>query len=338
MTSEVIKIGKIKISENHAPLIIAEIGINHNGNLKLAKKIALSAINSGFKIIKHQTHIPEKEMSKDSKKIIPGNSNKSIYEIIKKCALNEKDEFELCKYVKSKGGTYISTPFCREAVDRLERFNVPAYKIGSGECNNLPLIDYIASKKKPIILSTGMNNIKNIKLAVKIFKKYKVKHILLHCTNLYPTPYKLVRLGAINQLKLNFPNTIIGLSDHTQDNYSAYAALGLGAKVIEKHFIHKKKVKGPDIICSMDTLEGKQLLDAANKIFLASGGDKEPVKQEKVTIKFAFSSVAIVENIKKNEILNKKNIFPIRSNSGFFKPKNYKSLLGKKQKEIFFCR
>ena len=141
--------------------------------------------------------------------------------------------------LNQKVGTYISTLFCREAVDRLERFNVPAYKIGSGECNNLPLIDYIASKK-PIILSTGMNNIKNIKLAVKIFKKYKVKHILLHCTNLYPTPYKLVRLGAINQLKLNFPNTIIGLSDHTQDNYSAYAALGLGAKVIEKHFIHKK--------------------------------------------------------------------------------------------------
>ena len=108
---------------------------------------------------------------------------------------------------------------------------------------------------------------------------------------------------------MNFPNTIIGLSDHTQDNYSAYAALGLGAKVIEKHFIHKKKVKGPDIICSMDTLEGKQLLDAANKIFLASGGDKEPVKQEKVTIKFAFSSVAIVENIKKKKLLIKKIFF-----------------------------
>ena len=336
MNSDVIQIGRTKISENDKPLIIAEIGINHNGNLSLAKKIALEAINTGFKIIKHQTHIPEKEMSEDSKKMIPGNSRKSIYEIIKKCTLNEEDEYELCQFIKSKGGTYISTPFCREAVDRLERFKVPAYKIGSGECNNFPLIDYIATKKKPIILSTGMNDIKNIEVAVKILKKRKVKHVLLHCTNLYPTPYKLVRLGAINILKKKFPKTIIGLSDHTQDNYSAYAALGLGAKVIEKHFVHKKKIKGPDIICSMDATEGKQLLDAANKIFLASETSKGAVKEEKVTIKFAFSSVGIIKNINKNEVLTEKNIFPIRSNSGYFKPKDYPKLLGKKAKKIFF--
>ena len=333
MNSDVIQIGRTKISENDKPLIIAEIGINHNGNLSLAKKIALEAINTGFKIIKHQTHIPEKEMSEDSKKMIPGNSRKSIYEIIKKCTLNEEDEYELCQFIKSKGGTYISTPFCREAVDRLERFKVPAYKIGSGECNNFPLIDYIATKKKPIILSTGMNNIKNIEVAVKILKKHKVKHVLLHCTNLYPTPYKLVRLGAINILKKKFPKTIIGLSDHTQDNYSAYAALGLGEKVIEKHFVHKKKIKGPDIICSMDATEGKQLLDAANKIFLASETSKGAVKEEKVTIKFAFSSVGIIKNINKNEVLTEKNIFPIRSNSGYFKPKDYPKLLGKKAKK-----
>ena len=333
MKSNTIQIDKIKISKNHKPLIIAEIGINHNGSLSLAKKIALDAINTGFKIIKHQTHIPEKEMSEDSKKMIPGNSKKSIYEIIKKCTLTEEDEFELCDFIRSKGGVYISTPFCREAVDRLERFKVPAFKIGSGECNNFPLIDYIARKKKPVILSTGMNNIKNIEIAVSILKKYKVKHVLLHCTNLYPTPYKLVRLGAINLLKKKFPNTLIGLSDHTQDNYSAYAALGLGAKVIEKHFIHKKKIKGPDIICSMDASEGKQLLDAADKIYLASGTGKGPVKEEKVTIKFAFSSVGIIKNINKNEILTKKNIFPIRSNSGYFKPKDYFKLLGKKAKK-----
>ena len=178
-----------------------------------------------------------------------------------------------------------------------------------------------------------MNNIKNIEVAVKILKKHKVKHVLLHCTNLYPTPYKLVRLGAINILKKKFPKTIIGLSDHTQDNYSAYAALGLGAKVIEKHFVHKKKIKGPDIICSMDATEGKQLLDAANKIFLASETSKGAVKEEKVTIKFAFSSVGIIKNINKNEVLTEKNIFPIRSNSGYFKPKDYPKLLGKKAKK-----
>ena len=333
MSSNIIQIGDTKISENHKALIIAEIGINHNGSLSLAKRIANNAIKTGFKIIKHQTHIPEKEMSEDAKKMIPGNSNKSIYEIIKKCTLSEEDEYELCNFIRSKGGTYISTPFCREAVDRLERLKVPAYKIGSGECNNFPLVDYIASKKKPIILSTGMNDINNIEMAVKILRKRKVKHVILHCTNLYPTPYKLVRLGAINLLKKKFPNTIIGLSDHTQDNYCAYAALGLGAKVIEKHFVHKKKIKGPDIVCSMDTTEGKQLLEAASKIFLARKTSKEALKEEKVTIKFAFSSVGIIKNINKNETLTEKNIFPIRSNSGYFKPKDYPKLIGKKARK-----
>ena len=133
------KISQRKIGYNFEPVFIAELGINHNGCLKTAFKIVDSAKDCGVEILKHQTHIIDDEMSSEAKKVIPGNSKKSIYEIMQNCSLNEKDEKELMDYVLSKGMIFISTPFSRAAADRLEKFNVPAYKIGSGECNNYPL-------------------------------------------------------------------------------------------------------------------------------------------------------------------------------------------------------
>ena len=141
------KIGKRFVGKNHPPLIIAELGINHNGSLKKAKKLVNIAARNGAEIIKHQTHIPEDEMSEEAKKIIPSHTNKNIFDIIKKCALSENDEYKLMQYTKKKGLIFISTPFSRQAVDRLDRFKIPAFKIGSGECNNYPLVEYIAKKK-----------------------------------------------------------------------------------------------------------------------------------------------------------------------------------------------
>ena len=138
-------IGDVFIGSNHPPVVVAEIGINHNGSLIEAKKIANLAITSGAKIIKHQTHIVEDEMSSEAKDIIPGNADISIYEIMQNCALSKEDEYSLMKYIQSKGAVFISTPFSRAAANLLEEFNVPAYKIGSGECNNYPLIKHVAS-------------------------------------------------------------------------------------------------------------------------------------------------------------------------------------------------
>ena len=138
-------------------------------------------------------------------KVFPGNSpNKSIYKIMEECSLSEEEEFKLQNYVKKKKMIFISTPFSRKAVDRLVKMNVPAFKIGSGECNNLPLVEYIASFKKPIIMSTGMNSIKTIKPAVQIIRKNRIPYALLHCTNLYPTPPHLVRLEAMSEIKKHF--------------------------------------------------------------------------------------------------------------------------------------
>ena len=210
MKNSFIEICGRKIGYNYPPLVIVEIGINHEGSLKTAFEMVDAAYKAGAEIIKHQTHIVEDEMSKEAKKVVPGNTDVSIYDVMERCSLNEEDELKLKEYVESKGMIFISTPFSRAAVDRLERMDVKAYKIGSGECNNYPLIEYISSLGKPIILSTGMNDIESIRKSVNIMEKYNVKYCLLHCTNLYPTPANLVRLGGMLELEKEFPNAVIG--------------------------------------------------------------------------------------------------------------------------------
>jgi Sialic acid synthase len=327
---QTIKIGNRIIGEEYPPLIIAEIGINHGGSLKVAKEMVDAAKEAGAEVIKHQTHIIDDEMSAEAKKVIPGNSDKSIYEIMASSALGEEDELELKKYVEQKGMIFISTPFSRAAADRLEKFGVLAYKIGSGECNNYPLIKHIASFGKPIILSTGMNNIESVSKAVKIIEDLNVPYALLHTTNLYPTPAHLVRLGAMLDLKNNFRNALIGLSDHTVNNNACLAATALGATILERHFTDSKKRIGPDIINSMDVDELKELLKGTNEIFEMRGGKKEAAAEEQVTIDFAFATVVTIKDIKKGDRLTKDNIWVKRPGTGEIKAEFYEDLLGKK--------
>ena len=168
-----IEIAGRKIGPDFPPLVIAEIGINHEGSLAVAKEMVDAAFRAGVEVVKHQTHIVEDEMSGAAKKVIPGNADVSIYEIMERCSLNEADELELKNYVESKGMIFISTPFSRAAAERLKKFDIPAYKIGSGECNNYPLLEHICSFGKPVILSTGMNTIESVQKAVAIFDKHK---------------------------------------------------------------------------------------------------------------------------------------------------------------------
>ena len=323
-------IGKRKIGENYKPLIIAEIGINHSGSIEKAIKIADAAIKSGAEVIKHQTHIVDDEYSYHAKKTKPGNSSKTSYEIIKNNSLDEENEYKLMKYITGKNKIFLSTPFSRKAVDRLIKFRVSAFKIGSGECNNLPLVNYISKFKKPIILSTGMNNIKSIKESLKIINKYNTKVALLHCTNLYPTNSKFVRLGAMTTMMKEFKKNVIGLSDHTRDIYTSLGAIALGACIIEKHFTFSKKSKGPDISSSLDGSEFKKLIEGANEIFLAKGGKKTPLKEEKKTINFAFASVVTIRKIKKGEKFSEENIWVKRPAGGDFSAKDFHKVVGKK--------
>ena len=296
------KILKRWIGDKEPPIIISEIGINHNGSLEAAIEITDAAISSGAEIIKHQTHVINDEMVLAAKKIKPGNSNKSIYKIMNDCALSEKDEKKLMTYVLQKKRIFISSPFSREAVNRLVKFNVPAFKIGSGECNNYLLIEYIAKFKKPIILSTGMNSIPQIRKSVNILRKKKIPYALLHCTNVYPTPPKLVRLHCISVLKKNFPDAVVGLSDHTTSNYTSYAAIALGAQIIERHFVDTKKRAGPDINCSMEPNDLRNLIEGSEIINDAlKNKNKEALKEELKTIKISYASVVSIKDIKAGE-------------------------------------
>ncbi|MFV5692433.1 N-acetylneuraminate synthase family protein [Flavobacterium sp. LT1R49] len=318
-----------KIGLDYPPLVIAEIGINHEGSLQIAKEMVDAAHRSGVEMVKHQTHIVEDEMSGAAKKVIPGNADVSIYEIMERCSLNEADELELKKYVESKGMIFISTPFSRAAAERLRKFDVPAYKIGSGECNNYPLLEHIASFGKPVILSTGMNTIESIHKAVAIFEKYTVPVALLHTTNLYPTPIHLVRFGAMIAMHDAFPDKVFGLSDHTLNNNACLGAVALGASILERHFTDHMNRTGPDIVCSMDENTCSALLVNSVEMAQMRGGTKQPALEEQVTIDFAFATVCTIAAIKKGALLTKENIWVKRPGTGEILAEHFDNLLGK---------
>jgi N-acetylneuraminate synthase len=330
MNNSTIKIGHRLVGPDYPPLVIAEIGINHEGSLTVAKEMVDAAQRAGVEVVKHQTHIVADEMSGAAKKVIPGNADVSIYEIMERCSLNEDEELELKKYVESKGMIFISTPFSRAAADRLQKFDVPAYKIGSGECNNYPLLEHIASFGKPVILSTGMNTIESVKKAVAIFDKYKVPVALLHTTNLYPTPTHLVRLGAMVELHQAFPDKVFGLSDHTLNNNACLGAVALGASILERHFTDNMQRLGPDIVCSMDEQATKELIVGTNEIWQMRGGTKQPAQEEQVTIDFAFATVCSIQDIKKGDLLTKDNIWVKRPGTGKILAEHYNGILGKR--------
>lgn len=318
-----------KIGLNHKPLIIAEIGINHEGSLQVAKQMVDAARVAGVEVVKHQTHIVEDEMSGAARNTIPGNADVSIYEIMRRCSLNETDELALKNYVESLGMIFISTPFSRAAADRLHKWNVPAYKIGSGECNNYPLLEHIAAFGKPIILSTGMNTIESISKAVAILQKHNVPYALLHTTNLYPTPNHLVRLGGMVEIQQAFPGAVVGLSDHTITNHACFGAVALGASILERHFTDSMDRPGPDIICSMDVQACKELIEGCNIIAAQRGGHKGPALEEQVTIDFAFATICTIRPMSKGELFTKENIWVKRPGKGGIIAEEYDSVLGK---------
>ena len=249
---------------------------------------------------------------------------------MERCALSEEEEFELKRYVEEKGMIFISTPFSRAAAYRLERMGVEAYKIGSGECNNYPLLELVSSFGKPIILSTGMNSIASIEKSVNIFRKHKIPYALLHCTNIYPTPPELVRLGGMEEIKHAFPDAVIGLSDHSLTDYPCMGAVALGASILERHFTDTKERPGPDIVCSMTPDNLKELIEASKIIALSRGGRKEAAKEEKVTMDFAFASVVAEKDIAEGEVFTEESLWVKRPGTGDFSADDYAVLIGKK--------
>lgn len=329
--NEIVIAGR-KIGPAHQPLVIAEIGINHEGNIDKAKKMVDDAIKVGCECVKFQTHVIDDEMVPSAKKVIPGNAKESIWDIMERCTLTEEEEVELKEYTESKGLIFLSTPFSRAAAIRLERMGVSAYKIGSGECNNYPLIEHIAGYGKPIILSTGMNNIDSIKKSVAILRKHSISYALLHCTSIYPTPYDKVRLGSLQQLADAFPDAVIGLSDHSLSNYPCLGAVALGASILERHFTSDKNWPGPDVPISMDPIELKELIEGSRAIHQAIGGNKCVLTEESPTIQFAYACVVAIKDIKPGEKFTTDNIWVKRPGTGGIKAEHFNEVLGKTAK------
>jgi len=317
------------IGPDHAPLVIAEIGINHEGDYAKAERMVKDAHAVGCECVKFQCHVVEDEMSPQAKSVIPGNADVSIYEIMERCQLSEADERRLKALTESLGMIYLSTPFSRAAADRLEAMDVCGYKIGSGECNNFPLVDHIASFGKPVILSTGMNAMASIARSVDILRARKVPFGLMHTTSMYPTPPEKVRLGAMVELGNAFPDAVVGLSDHTLTIYPCLGAAALGASMLERHYTSDKSWPGPDVSLSMDPQEMQSLIEGSRIIHKALGGVKGVLPEEQVTIDFAYASCVTIGCIKKGEPFTKANLWVKRPGTGQILAEHFEGLLGR---------
>ena len=324
------KIGNRSIGPNEPPLIIAEIGINHGGSLDVAKSMVDLIVQSGCECVKHQTHIIEDEMTEEAKAIFPPNANKSIWDVMKECSLKLDEEQELKEYAENLGLIWISTPFSRMAADFLDEIDVPAFKIGSGEADNLPLINHIAQKGKPIIMSTGMQSIKSLKNSVNILEKSGVEYALLECTNLYPSPPEIVSLQGIQELKEAFPKALVGFSDHSIGPHIALASVALGACIIERHFTDTRYRGGPDIACSMDPAELRFLVDRSVEIHKAVMNPKQRSEAEEDVYKFARASVVADRDMAAGHVIKEKDIWVRRPGSGEIPGYKYNDIIGKK--------
>jgi N-acetylneuraminate synthase len=330
MKSEFI-LGGRRIAEEEPPFVIAEIGINHEGEYEKAIQLVDAAVKAGVDCVKFQCHITEAEMIKTDMK--PGKiSDEKLWDIIKRCELTKEEEKNVKKYCESKGVIYLCTPFSREAADQLEALDVVGFKIGSGECNNIPLLKHIARKKKPIILSTGMNDLASIRESVRAIRSLGCPLMLMHCTSEYPTPYEHVRLGAIQQLKKEL-GLQIGLSDHSLGIFTCLGAVALGATALEKHFTISRSWPGPDCPISLEPNELTYLVQGSRAVWLASGGKKTVLETEKPVIDFAYACVVTIRPVKKGEALSLENIWVKRPGNGPIKAKDFESVLGKKARK-----
>lgn len=305
-----------KIGPDQPPLVIAEIGINHGGSLEVAKEMVRLAAGAGCEMIKHQTHIIEDEMTDEAKSIFPPNADVSIWHVMERCALSLDEEAELKRYTESLGMIWISTPFSRAAADWLETQDVPAYKIGSGEADNLPLIRHIARKGKPVILSTGMQTIETIRRSVAILDEAGIDYALLECTNLYPSPAEIVSLRGVTELRTAFPRAVVGFSDHSIGPEMALASVALGACILERHYTDTRYRKGPDIINSMDPAELRFLIDRSKEIWIAANNPKMRTEAEEPVYRFARASVVADRDLPAGHVITEADIWARRPGSG----------------------
>ena len=317
-----ITLGKKKVGEGEPVFVIAEFGTMHNGNFETATKMIDALDGSGVDALKFQLHIPEEEMLRSHPK----------FETMRQRSFSAEQIFKLKKYIESKGFYFLCTPFSKKAVDILDGFGVDAFKIGSGEVSNSPFIEYVARKKKTIILSSGLSTLEEITEAVNIIKKQNVPCALLHCTWENPVNYEDLNLGFIPKLR-EFFDIPIGLSDHTPEIFSAIAAVPYGVSIIEKHYTLDRNQPGTsDHKTSLLPEEFKILVDAIRKIEKACGSEKRIQEGEKEVVKWACHAVVSIKDIAAGEIITAEAVSTKRPLYDGIPAKEIANVIGKRAK------
>ncbi len=330
-------LGSKHVGVGHPVYLIAEAGINHNGDVELAKRLISAAKEVGADVVKFQSFQTERFICKSA--LSSPHIDKELgvkgtaYDLIKKLELTEEDHWILHDYAKSIGIEMISTPFDERYVDLLNQMDVPFFKVASMDIDNLDFLKYIARKKRPMVVSSGMALLSETAEALEtIFSAGNSEVILLHCTSQYPPKIEEVNLNVIPTLKSAFPDVLIGYSDHTIGIHISFAAACLGAVLIEKHFTLDKNMPGPDHQASGDVEEIRRLKAYLEDLYHAKGvGVKQPTEGEKEMKKSFRRSIVLSRSVRKGEILNREHVTLMRPGTGI-SPRFFNQVVGRKIK------
>ena len=326
------RVGKRMVGNKHAPYIIAEAAISHQGDLGIARKMVYHAHAVGCDAIKFQMHVLENEMLRETPK--SENFDKSLFDTLNDTNLTLDEHKELQSLCNSLGIEYLCTPFSADAADLLDGMGVVAFKTGSGELTNHPLIEHIARKGRPMIISTGMARIEEITETVDLVKSIGIDFALTHCVSAYPCPYHRVNLGNIPKYKKLF-NVPVGLSDHSIGIYTSLGAVAVGGCIVEKHFTLDKLQDGPDHAVSLEPFELGELVKGCRAVFDASGDERAIFPEEEPIVAWARESVVSIKSIEKGEVINADMVWVKRPSPGIgvVPAKDLNVVLGMKAKK-----
>ena len=313
MTTSSITIAGRTIGPGAPCFVIAEAGINHNGDRQLALELVHAAAEAGADAIKFQTHLPEHEMLRDG--ATAAYVGESLFDLLTRTALSPDEHLRLRDEASRRGIIFLSTPFSREAADFLETIGVPAFKTGSGELTNIPLQQHIARKGKPMIISTGMSTPDEIERTVAAVRAVGTPFALMHCTSTYPTPYEHVQIDCLPELQRRF-GVPVGFSDHTTGSYLAFAAVTLGASLFEKHFTTSRSLPGPDQQGSMEPSELADVVRGIRAIERARGAVKTIQPGEQDVRQMAHHSIVSLRDIPAGATIGAADVWPKRPGTG----------------------
>ena len=322
-----------KIGKDNPIFLIGEIGVNHNGNLSVAKQLIDKAVEAKIDAVKFQTFITDDVLVKSTPKAEYAKKNnyddESFNDMVRKLEFTREEFGILNQYCYKKGIVFLSTPYDEKSIELLSDLKVPAYKISSGDLNNFPLIELICKKKKPILLSTGMANLNEIKESVEFIKKNGINEIILfQCTTNYPSSFDEINLNVIETFQKEFPDCLIGFSDHTLGIEASIGAAAKGVKSIEKHFTLDKSMEGPDHKASLNPEELTNWSKSIRNIEKALGSfTKKPSENELEIAKVARRSIVSRREIKIGEIIKKEDLIMKRPGTGI-PPNKIKKIIG----------